>query len=167
MFCPRCGSQNTDTTKYCRQCGLPLTQLTGYVATGGTAPLQPLPPLQQASSALSKMTEGLSPKQKMVMRILLFVFSTAIFGALGELIPFAVRLAPVAGVMMIFGILWSVFSYKAEVQRLSQSQPIPPQPLFQQNYQPPQIAPSPTNKIANPMRPSVTEDETQKLPGQN
>ncbi|MBK7597365.1 MAG: hypothetical protein IPJ07_02110 [Acidobacteria bacterium] len=48
---------------------------------------------------------------------------------------------------------------------MSQAPPIPPQPLFQQNYQPPQIAPPPTNKIANPMRPSVTEDETQKLQG--
>ncbi|MBK7597364.1 MAG: zinc ribbon domain-containing protein [Acidobacteria bacterium] len=102
MFCPRCGSQNTDTTKYCRQCGLPLTQLTGYVATGGTAPLQPLPPLQQASSALSKMTEGLSPKQKMVIENSAFRLLPAIFGALGELIPFAVRLAPVAGVMSDF-----------------------------------------------------------------
>lgn len=43
MYCPRCGSQNTETTKYCRQCGLPLQQVSGYVATGGTGALaQPL-----------------------------------------------------------------------------------------------------------------------------
>ena len=39
MYCPRCGSPNPDATKFCRQCGLALTQLTGYVASGGTAVL--------------------------------------------------------------------------------------------------------------------------------
>ena len=36
MYCPRCGSPNTDTIKFCRQCGLALQQVTGYVASGGT-----------------------------------------------------------------------------------------------------------------------------------
>ncbi len=39
MFCPRCGASNTDTVKFCRQCGLPMQPLGAYVASGGTAGL--------------------------------------------------------------------------------------------------------------------------------
>ena len=35
MFCPRCGRQNDDTTKYCQGCGSPLTAPT---VTGTTIP---------------------------------------------------------------------------------------------------------------------------------
>ena len=37
MYCAGCGAPNTDTTKFCRLCGLPLTQLADYVASGGTS----------------------------------------------------------------------------------------------------------------------------------
>lgn len=161
MFCPRCGSQNTDTTKFCRQCGLPMTQVTGYVSTGGTSQLVPQ---GGRSNPLEKVTAGLNPKQKMVLKILLFVFSPAILAAMG-----LENLAPIAGVLMIIGIVWSVFSYKAEVNRgYAPPPPLPPQaeylpPLPPQAYQ---EAPPPTNRFAGQPQPSVIEDETRKLPNE-
>ncbi len=156
MYCPRCGSQNTETTKYCRQCGLPLNQIVGYVSSGGTAPLAPARPT--ASNPIGKLTEGMSPRQKMVLLILLFVFAPGIFAAAG--FDF---LAPAAGVLMVLGIVWAVFRYKAEMRQLKQ-EPQPPQPLPPAPT-PQMFAPPPTNPIGNQVHGSIVEDETQRLPG--
>lgn len=175
MYCPRCGAPNTDTTKFCRQCGLPMAQLTGYVASGGAVPPAP-PPV--APTPLEQLTAGMTPWQKMVLAILCFVFLPPIFSALG-LRP----LAGVAGILMVPGILWTVFHFKAQGRRLRQQQmmqpptPIPPltqpppeQPVLPaQTYQPPiyqSSAAPPTNPLRQE-RGSVTEEETRQLPGQS
>ncbi len=174
MFCPRCGAQNTETTKFCRQCGLPMSQITNYVSAGGTAPIaQQQPPAPPGSIA----PDGMTPKQKLILTILLFVFSPAIFAVFGEMLGLhrvGEALASISAVLMPIGIVWAVFRYKAQQRRLQQQQspqqmqPPMPQHLPQQIYQPPTyqpaISPPPTNPLATPIRGSVTEDETQRLP---
>jgi hypothetical protein len=174
MFCPRCGSPNTETTKFCRQCGLPLNQIVNYVESGGTAPLSASP----ASSSPISTADGLTPGQRLTLTILFFVFAPAIFGVLGKVLgmaDLARGLAGISGVLMPIGVVWAIFRYKAHVRRLQQQnaqQTIQPQNrqsqpvLPPQSYQPPLSSP-PTNPIATPVRGSVTEDETQRFPGQN
>lgn len=179
MYCPRCGSPNTDTTKFCRQCGLGLTQVTGYVASGGTAPLPPST-MQASSNPLAKATEGFTPKQQMILTIMLLVFSPAIFGVLGM-----GSLSGISAILMPIGIVFTVMRYKAQQRRLQEVQQqmypqmpmqtmMPPyaaphglpqpgqQPVQQTTHQPLyQPAPPPTNPIKTPS--SVTEDETRRF----
>lgn len=131
MYCPRCGSPNTDTIKFCRQCGLALQQVTGYVASGGTGALTPPP--QTSLNPIAKATDGFTPKQKMILTILLLVFSPAIFGTFGAvtgLEEFGAALAGISAVLMPIGIVFTVMRYKAQKQRLAQAQmqyaPMPP-----------------------------------------
>lgn len=186
MFCPRCGSPNPDTTKFCRQCGLGLQQVTGYVASGGTAQLPPPPPT--AANPIAKATEGLLPKQKMILLIMLMVMSPAIFGTLG-----LGWLSGISAVLMPIGIVFTVMWYKAQQRKLQAAMmshqmyppvqpyqmpaqmpppvapyglPQPGQQTVSQAYQPPvyhQPSPPPTNPLGVA---SVIEDETRKLPGQ-
>ncbi|MEK7831172.1 MAG: zinc ribbon domain-containing protein [Acidobacteriota bacterium] len=181
MFCPRCGLPNPDTTKFCRQCGLGLQQVTGYVASGGTAQF----PQQQPASAdlISKATDGITPKQQMILMIMLMAMSPAIFGVLG-----LGSLSGISAVLMPIGIVFAVMRYKAQKRRLQEmmmQQMYPPMPQvmpqqqmppvapyslpqagqqpIQQSYQPPVYQPSPPP--TNPLKPpaSVVEDETKRF----
>lgn len=182
MFCPRCGSPNPDATKFCRKCGLGLQQLTGYVASGGTAPLPP--PQTGSADLISKATDGLTPKQQMILLIMMFAMSPAIFGTLG-----LGRLSGISAVLIPIGIVFVVMRYKAQQRKLQETmmaqqsmyppmqQQMPPvtpyslpqpaqQPIPQTQRQPvyQQPSPPPTNPLKQPL--SVVEDETRKLPGQ-
>src|SRR6185503_5824058 len=64
MYCPRCGSQNTEATKFCRQCGLALTQVIDYVSTGGTGTFARPPSMQPLPPPLMETAEMLSLKHK-------------------------------------------------------------------------------------------------------
>lgn len=178
MFCPRCGSPNPDTTKFCRQCGLGLQQLTGYVASGGTAQLSQ--PKSAPADLISKATDGMTPKQQMVLMIMLMVMSPAIFGVLG-----LGSLSGISAVLMPIGIVFTVMRYKAQQRKLKeamQQQMYPPmsphqmppnvpyslpqpgqQPVTQTSHQPPVYQPSPPP--TNPLKPpaSVVEDETKRF----
>lgn len=178
MFCPRCGSQNPDTTKFCRQCGLGLQPVTGYVASGGTASLQPPP---RSGDVISKTAEGLTPKQQMILLIMMFVMSPAIFGTLG-----LGRLSGISAVLIPIGVVFAVMRYKSQQRQLQEAMmmqqamnppmqqqmpPVTPYSLPQaaqepipQTYQQPayqQPSPPPTNPLKPPA--SVTEDETRRL----
>jgi hypothetical protein len=177
MYCPRCGLPDADTTKFCRQCGLALTPIAGYVASGGTGQL---PATRSSSSLPLSSVEWMTPKQNLVLTIMLLVLFPGIFGVLGTALGFESlggSLAGISGILMPIGIVWSVFRYKAQMRLLQQQQmqlrvwtapPVTP-PAFQpQSYQQP-LAPlsPPTNPLATPVAGSVTEDETQRFPGQN
>ncbi|HMV49250.1 MAG TPA: zinc ribbon domain-containing protein [Blastocatellia bacterium] len=180
MFCPRCGSPNPDTTKFCRQCGLGLQAVTGYVAGGGTAQLPQSQPT--SSNPIANVTEGLTPKQKMILAILVMVMSPAIFGTLGM-----GSLSGVSAVLMPIGIVFVVMWFKAQQRRLqeaaSRQQMYPPaqpyqmppptayglpqagQPTVSQTHQPPVYQHPPSPPPTNPLGPgSIIEDETRRLP---
>lgn len=181
MYCPRCGTQANETTKFCRSCGLALTPLNGYVASGGTMPLQPLaPPAMPAppksENPLLRAYQELEPKQQMVFSILFFVFLVPLLGVLGGIFPPFRALVPLAAMGMPLGIVWSVMRYKAIERRLLQQRQAPPfqpqspppmpRPLA---YPPPQATPT-TNQLEapraypTPVPHSIAEDETQRLP---
>jgi zinc-ribbon domain len=165
MFCPRCGSSNSDTTKFCRQCGLSLSPVTEYVASGGTAPLANSP---SSSSRIRKTFQWMTPVQQMVMTIILLACLPAIFGVLDEIIGISTGLAGISAVLMPIGIVLAIFRYtyqkrRLERQRAHPQEYQPPQPVLQPESSNQPIGAPPTNPIATPVPGSVTEDETQQL----
>ncbi|HZS10296.1 MAG TPA: zinc ribbon domain-containing protein [Blastocatellia bacterium] len=169
IYCPQCGSGMSETTKFCKNCGLPLAQLRTYVSSGGTSPLSPTPP----QSHTPGLMDGLTPKQQLILTILLFVFAPGILGTLGGVLGLGFIFKPLVAIsstLMPLGIIWAVFRYKTIKKRMRQQTwypqavPPPPQPLAQGNiYQPP-LPPQQTNPLPH-VRPSVVEDETQRFPG--
>lgn len=161
MFCPRCGSANTDTVKFCRQCGLPMQSLAGYVATGGTAGLIP-PPVP--SSPIARLDHGLTPKQKMALAIVFSAMSPAIFGVLG-----ADQLAGISAVSCPLLILLSVFYFRNQI-RAAKAAALPP-PALPLTQSPGQLseAPAASAQPTTPTNPlkvppgSVTEEETRRF----
>ena len=189
MFCPRCGEQNNETTKYCRQCGLPIAQIGGYVATGGTGALtQPSgnsapPPFQ-----FTETSEMLALKQKRILTILSVCISPIIFAILADEVFKVGDISGIPFLLVPIGIAWAMSRYKTQLRRLQEKQlqqyyaqrnyqPAPLQtpganPVFQpQPHQPqsaqPQLNAPRTNPLAEQSRGSVIEDETRKFPGQN
>src|SRR5215510_9470546 len=181
MYCPRCGAQNTETTKYCRQCGLPMAQISGYVATGGTGGLTPPsghsapPPVQFTETA-----EMLALKQKRILTILSVCIAPIIIAILTEQIFRIGDLAGIPFLLVPLGIAWAMSRYKTQLRRLQEQQlqqyyaqqhyhPMPqqspganpmfqPQPNHPQSAQPQLNAPR-TNPLAESPRGSVVEDE--------
>ena len=187
MYCPRCGSQHTEPTKYCRQCGLPMAQISGYVATGGTGALtQPSgysapPPFQ-----FSETAEMLALKQKRILTILSVCIAPIILAILADEVFRIGDLAGIPFLLVPIGIAWAIFRYKTQLRRLQEQQlqqyyaqqhhhPMPQQtPGISQIYQPqsdqpqsgqPQLNAPRTNPLAESSRGSVVEDETRKFPG--
>src|SRR5262245_2694653 len=186
MYCPRCGSQNTEVTKYCRQCGLPMAQISSYVATGGTGGLtqpsgySPPPPLQFTETA-----EMLALKQKRILTVLSVCIAPIIIAILTEQIFGIGDLAGIPFLLVPLGIAWAMFRYKTELRKLQEQQLqqyyaqqhyqqmpqqtaginpiIQPQPNQPQSVQPQLNAPR-TNPLAEHSRGSVVEDETRKFP---
>ena len=105
MYCPRCGSQDADATKFCRQCGLPLAQVSDYVATGGTGaiarPAAP-PPLPETS-------EMLALKQQRILTIMGVCIAPIVLAILADE---AFRVGDLAGLPFLLvpiGIVWARF----------------------------------------------------------
>lgn len=161
MYCPRCGSPNTDTTKFCRQCGLPLTQLVNYVSSGGTTQLTL--PSEPVSSPLAQLTAGYSPKQKMTLAILCLIFFPGVVAIMSSGLGLEDVFVPLAGLLMCIGIPWAVMHFRNQERRLAQEQwqrqmqmnqmyagaPMQPQP-----YLPPPVQP-PIQQPAQPSRPQA------------
>lgn len=162
MYCPRCGSLNADTTKYCRQCGLPLAQLADYVARGGTTPLAQanLPNLAQP---VTQSLEGMTPRQKMALTIIGLTMLIPLFAVTGEVLFHNEEIAAIPAMLLPFGIIWAVFHFRNQARRLEQEQwqrqmqmnqmhagaPLQPQP-----YLPPPVQP-PIQQATQPPRPQA------------
>jgi hypothetical protein len=184
MYCPRCGSQDTDATKFCRQCGLPLAQVNDYVAAGGTGALaRPATP-----PSLPETSEMLALKQKRTLTILSVCIAPIVFAILADEV---LRMGDIAGLPFLLvplGIVWARFRYKMQLRRMQERQL---QEYYAQQLQPaPQPAPTPkliiqpptdpshlaqlaqsanvdaprTNPLPEPSPGSVVEDETRKFP---
>jgi hypothetical protein len=120
MFCPRCGAPNPETTKFCRQCGLGLTQVSSYVSTGGTAQLTPSTP--SPASPIAQITATYTPKQKMILSILCLIFLPGFLAVMSDFIGLADALVPVAGIFMCIGIPWAVIHFRNQQRLLDQQQ---------------------------------------------
>ena len=119
MYCPRCGAPNPETTKFCRQCGLSLTQVSSYVATGGTAQLTPV---KEAASQLTQMTAGYTPRQKMVLAILCLVFIPMMTAIMSDPLGLDDFFVPLAMIFMCVGIPWAVIHFRNQQRLFDQQQ---------------------------------------------
>lgn len=185
MYCPRCGSQNTDATKFCRQCGLPLAQVMDYVAAGGTGALaqasapQPAPLLPETSEMLAlKQQRALTILGVCISPIVLAILANEVLG-MGDISGIPFLLVPI-------GIVWARFRYKMQLRRMQERQLQEYYANQQYHQQMPQQAPTPklilqppsdqqqlaqlaqvdaprTNPLAEPSHGSVVEDETRKF----
>jgi hypothetical protein len=184
MFCPRCGSQNTDATKYCRQCGLPLAQVIDYVAAGGTGAITQ-PPASQPPP-LPETSEMLALKQKRTLTILSVCIAPVVFAAIVNGVFNVGDMAGIPFLLVPLGIVWAVFHYRMQL-RILQERQLQEYYAHQQPHQPmPQQAPGPklilqppsdpqqsaqlaqvdaprTNPLAEPSPGSVVEDETRRF----
>ena len=180
MYCPRCGSANTETIKFCRQCGLPMAQVNNIVATGGTGALVSAPPVQAPAVPiqLAETSEMLALKQKRIMTILAMILLPIVFAIVGEEMANAGEVFAATFLLIPLGVTWAVYHYKTQLRRLQEKQlqqlfaaqqpaypqSVPsvtiPQPMFQG-----QLSPPPTNPldVANPIPSSVIEDETRRF----
>lgn len=172
MYCPRCGTANTETIKFCRQCGLPIAQVSGFVASGGTGALVSPPTMQSPSMPvqLAETSEMLALKQKRIMTIMAMIFLPIILAIIGEELFNAGEVFAATFLLIPLGITWAIYHYKTQLRRLQEQQiqqhfvaqqpvyhppakPAPiPQPMFQG-----QLSPPPTNPL------SVVEDETRRF----
>jgi zinc-ribbon domain len=196
MYCPRCGSQNTDATKFCRQCGLPIAQVSDYVAAGGTGALA----RPTAPPSLPETSEMLALKQQRTLTILGVCIAPIVFAILADEV---FRVGDIAGLPFLLvplGIVWARFRYKMQLRRMQErqlqeyyaqqhqlmpQQAMPQQAMPQQGPTPkliiqPQTDPSQLAQLAqsaqmdaprtNPLPEaspgSVVEDETRKFPEQ-
>lgn len=170
MFCPRCGSPINESLKFCRACGLPLAQISTYVATGGTANLTPGPYPPQL-----EFDEYLTPGQKLALMIVLMLLSPALLALLAEAFGAPAELVAIPAILMPAGILWAVFHYKAVMRRRQAmaaqlpnnasgaSLQLPQQQAGEAYPVPQQLPQARTNPLTDVSRGSVIEDETQKL----
>lgn len=177
MYCPRCGAHNTETTKFCRQCGLPLAPIADFVTSGGTGSLTP-PQNQRAQQPphLIETSEMLALRYKRTMTILAMCIAPVVLSIIGEELFNAGEFVAVLFLMIPLGIMWAISRYRIQLRQLQEQQlqqyyaqqqsrqPMSEHTFQQHAYQPP-LPPPPTNPInvANPTHPSVTEEETQKL----
>ncbi|MCI0392321.1 MAG: zinc ribbon domain-containing protein [Acidobacteria bacterium] len=189
MYCPRCGSQDTEQTKFCRQCGLPLQQITDYVATGGSGTLAqpqslPAPP---PPAMLPETSEMVALKQKRILTILSICIAPIIIAIIGESLNVE-EVAAIPFILTPIGLAWAIFRYKTQLRRLQERQVQEYYAQLQYHQQTPQHTPGPkliflspsnqppsnqpqlnaprTNPLAEPSRGSVVEDETRKFPEQ-
>src|SRR5262245_53262026 len=82
MFCPKCGVQIVETTKFCKSCGLALGPMTDFVARGGLTPL--------GGSSLSNALSGFSSGQKVWLATLALIFSPILLPAVPFVVPIAI-----------------------------------------------------------------------------
>jgi hypothetical protein len=155
--------------KFCRACGLPLAQVSTYVATGGTANLTP-----GQSPPQLEFDEYLTPGQKLALTIVLLLLSPALLALIAEAFGAPEELVAIPAVLMPAGILWAVFHYKAVMRRRKamavQMNPAPMTPVQLAQHPPaesypypPELPQSRTNPLAEVQRGSVIEDETRRL----
>jgi hypothetical protein len=184
--------QNTDTTKFCRQCGLSLQQITGYLATGGTGSLTPPVNVAPPPPHFPETSEMLALKQKRTMTILSVCIAPIILAVITDNMLGLGDLAGIPFLLVPLGIMWASFRYKTQLRRLQEQQiqqyyerqqyyqqPLPQSPAPKLVIQPsavppgytpvdqPQMNAPRTNPLADTPRGSVIEDETRKLPEQS
>jgi len=76
MFCPKCGSQNSDSAGFCASCGNPLNPTANTNSGTFGAPPPPPPPMHNPGT-------GIKPKNWLVESILVTLFCCLPLGVVG------------------------------------------------------------------------------------
>jgi hypothetical protein len=180
MYCPRCGTQLSETPKFCRSCGLPMLPVNDYVKSGGNMPLQQIVEIEKPASKnpIAQFWNTFEPRQKMLISILLSVFSTPLLAIASNIIGFLEFFVPFAAILTPIGIIFSVMYFKAKEKELQQRfvnaahaqvpvyQPLAPPPLPMPTQPMTQVLPPPASMPIQSVTPdfsSVTDEETQRL----
>jgi hypothetical protein len=164
IYCPRCAAEIGEAIKYCKSCGLPVAQLPAYVADPATP---------SSASGATGTREGLTPKQRLILTILLFWSVPAFFAGFGGVLGgdegrFFIALTPATGALRFPGILWAIFRYRSQMKKL---RPPAEPPATDHSLAPdagnqPALSPHTTNPLSATESPreSVIEEETLRLP---
>jgi hypothetical protein len=161
MFCPRCAAPISEQLKYCRGCGLPVSQVTSYVASGGTQDLV----RPQVTHYSPPADSSLTPLQKMILKIVAVCLAPPFVAAFAALLDLPPELAMFPAIFLPFGILIASFQYRSQKRRLSasdvtveQQNTIARAPVQQM------LPPKETNPLEARQPASVIEEETIRLP---
>lgn len=185
MFCPKCGSNQGDSKKFCTVCGTNLL-LVSQALTGQLAPPQPvihpMPPvtlpvdLNRHHEIRNGITMAMLGGGYLIYKIISFLFFAPFngwrspfgFGSFIAFIVFAIGISKIISSRVIPEAQSATSNFVAPAtfavaQPQSQMQPAPPQPVFSATT-PPQESARRTNELA-PVHPtiSVTEDDTKHL----
>jgi len=101
MFCPRCGSQINAGLKFCKSCGLPVAQISTYVATGGTGQLVAPPTM----IGPPQKPDLLTPKQEMAAIIILWVFAIPLIAIFCAMFDFPEEIIALPAITLPLGII--------------------------------------------------------------
>ena len=154
MFCPKCGSQNVDETKFCRVCG---ADLSNVLAALEGKPRTDLTIVEKQIELFSRGLRGL------MMGIGFLIVAGAAFGI-------SIRLAVLGVFAMAFAFIFlgtgiSRLVQSRALKRLSESRDTPPNPALspgQVEYiQPPRSLYETDDLLTTPR--SVTENTTRHL----
>lgn len=145
IYCPRCGTSNPHKVRFCRQCGLSMAPVTGYLA--GEAPVVQNNPGHHSLKPHTRLLASFTPRQKMILSIILAAISPAVFAILD-----LDELSPLAAILMPFAISFAVFYFRNQEKQLRAAasgavnySPLPIQvaPPAAPVYVPPSSAPAP------------------------
>lgn len=185
MFCPKCGSNQGDSKKFCTVCGTNLL-LVSQALTGQLAPPQPvIHPAPQIIQPVDydrhhETRKGITMAMLgggfLIYKIISFLFFAPFngwrspfgFGSFIAFIVFAIGISKIVSSRVVPEVQSATSNFVAPAtfaaaQPQSQMQPAPPQPVFSAAT-PIQESARRTNELA-PVQPSisVTEDDTKHL----
>lgn len=167
MFCPRCATPINEQLRFCRSCGLPLAQVTSYVASGGTRDLTPSVDEQVSSTRFT-------PQQALALKLMAILLAPGLVGVLSAIFKFPGKLAGIPAVLIPILVLWAVFHYLSQTRKIEEgSRDVSEISKISSKAKAKQIAEAPskavlphheTNPLGSEIRGSVVEDETIRLP---
>ena len=117
IYCPRCGTSNPQKVRFCRQCGLSMAPVTGYLA--GEAPVVQNNPGHHSLKPHARLLASFTPRQKMILSIILAAISPAVFAILD-----LDELSPLAAILMPFAIIFAVFYFRNQEKHLRSGFPV-------------------------------------------
>ncbi|MFM8394696.1 MAG: zinc-ribbon domain-containing protein [Acidobacteriota bacterium] len=117
IYCPRCGTSNPQKVRFCRQCGLAMAPVTGYLS--GEVPPVPIQPGHHSLKPHARILASFTPRQKMILSIILAAISPAVLAILD-----LDELSPLAAILMPFAISFAVFYFRNQEKQLRSGLPV-------------------------------------------
>lgn len=144
MFCPKCGSQNTDEAKFCRGCGADVSNVLAVVEGRGMAPPA------SAKQRVTLLSAGLR--------------GTIIAAGLVTVAIVAYGISPRLAVLTIFSLIAATIFFGIGVSRLVQARGLR-QLKSENTSEPPPALPQGEADYITPSRSPFQTDDLSTLPG--